>query len=182
MTKIQDGTGSGKWVKVINDNALYVHGSIENMNLHKAIEEEKYFAVSLSAQATAVADVIGYIKNTSATESIVVDFISVYSSAETQLHVHLGGIGTPVGGADVTPANSTAGSGVQASGTFQSGVDITGLSGTTNTLVTVTPADATKVYKDVPLIIPPNQIATFIAYQNTATIYIGIGFYYYKGD
>ena len=179
---IRDGTGSGYLAKVTDDNALYIHGSVENMGLHKAVENSEYFAASFSSQATGVADVVGYIKNSSTTKNMIIDFFSVYSSAATQLHVHLNGSGTPSGGSTVVPANSTSGSGVAADGVFQQGSDITGLSGSTNIYVSVTPADETKVYRDVPIVLPPNQTMHFINYQNTATAYIGVGFYYYGGD
>jgi len=179
---VRDGTGKGYLAKVTDKNALVIHGSVENMGLHTAIEEEEYYALSLSAQATGVGDVIGYMKNTSTDESIIIDFFSIYSSAASQVHVHVGGDGTPSGGSALTAANSTSGSGNAAKGTFQSGSDITGITGSSNLYVSVTPADETKVYKDVPIVIPPNQTVTFLAYQNTATVYIGVGFYYYGGD
>jgi hypothetical protein len=175
---IRDGTGAGFLAKVNSQNYLKVSGYQQQLGPHTALIHNEYYTTVISAQATASADCIGYIKNTKDTDMLI-DFTSVHSTAETQIHVQVGGIGTPVGGTDVVPTNSTAGSNNTALGTFQSGADITGITDGKIVQVTTVPANTTAFNSPVPIVIPTNQILTFWAYQNTATIYIGVGFYYH---
>ncbi len=178
---IKDGKGSGYLAQVTKENALFVSGWTENAALHTAQNEGLYYATLFSGQAAAPGNVIGYFKNTS-TIDVIIDFFTVYSTASAQVHVFLGQTGTPGSGSDVVPGNVVAGSAKTATGTFQEGTGITGLSNGTNVFVGVSPAGETAKFDFMPIIVPPNQTLTFKCFEVTTTTYIGVGFYYHDTD
>lgn len=175
---IKDGTGSGSLTKVTSDNYLQTNGHAQSFSLHAAHSAQDYYGVSMQGTATVPSAIIGYIKNTD-DKDMIIDFFTVYSTAATQLFTSIGGSGTPSGGSDVVARNVVAGSGKTANGTFQQGNLISGLTGTNIVLVTITPADETKVYDYMPLIIPKNQILTYSSLQTSAQVTVGTGFYYH---
>ncbi len=86
------------------------------------------YTINVSVTPTGAGDCFFYMKNLSETD-IIIEKICLYVAADDIISLNISDTGTPVGGTDVTPVNCHAQEGRQAEGTFQYGVDITGLSG-----------------------------------------------------
>lgn len=127
--QIRDGTGSGKLAKVNTYNQLVtraISGSVEHWVNH---DQGLCYNLLFDQTPTGAGDCFLYVKNTSSDYDVVIEgFTCAVGSAE-QILVKLNDTGTPSGGSTATPVNLNSGSGNSAVGTFQTGNDITGLSG-----------------------------------------------------
>ena len=86
------------------------------------------FSVLIDKTPTAAGDCFLYIKNND-DKDLLISPINLIAATDEVIEVKIGDEGTPVGGTATSPTNRHAGSGNAADGTFQTGVDITGLSG-----------------------------------------------------
>lgn len=128
MVVIEDGTGQGYKSKVNSDNSLSVEAStfdkIHLVNLDKG----QAYGMTFTVTPTGANDCFCYIMNTS-TNNLVLNSILLASASDEVIQMKLRDIGTPVGGSTAIPVNRNTNSNNTAVGTFQTGVDITGLSG-----------------------------------------------------
>lgn len=123
---IEDGTGSGRLVKVDSNNRAEVKAiqisSDEDIN----IRTEKVWSVPFEdLNPAGNDDYVVYIKNTGDAVLQITD-VRVSATAATQVEVHAVS-GTASGGSAITPVPRTVGSAVVPTATIQSGTDITGL-------------------------------------------------------
>jgi hypothetical protein len=124
---LHDGQ-TGNTVKIDGDNRLHVD-SISKSVEHEANHSNGIsYSVSFAATPSAEGDCFFYMKNTAETDMII-EGIGFYMAADQYFDIKMGDLGTPSGGASITPVNLNGGSGKSAIGLFQQGVDITGLSG-----------------------------------------------------
>jgi len=177
--KIQDGTGSGNMQKINNENQAHTLSISMPVQHHVNHDHKKVYSVLINKTPTAAGDCFCYIKNTDDDDLIITD-TKFFAATDEIIQIKLSDIGTPIGGTDVTPVNKNAGSGEEASGIFQTGVDITGLSGgATVDEFQVDGGTGTNYNRWLSgLIIPKNKIATFyvvtggIAIRGSITFYI----------
>jgi len=126
-------------------------------------------------------DCILYIKNTDDKDMLINGLMMAVSGA-CEVTWKLGVTGTPVDGTAVVPANMNAGSGKAATGTFQHGTDITGLSGGNNIHVyKFTAALRSTAFRPPANIILPKN-STFAVYVDTAGVVVEghVGFGYHE--
>ena len=155
---IRDGLGTGYLAGVSSENRLRVSGIQVSKEHHTNYEHKDAYNMNFSVTPTGAGDQFLYIKNTD-DNPIVCEGFSIWCGTNEVISVCVGGSGTPVGGADVVPANLTSGSGKVARGTFQTGADITGISGTTTVGAYAIAASAESKFRnfDADIIIPQNQ-------------------------
>jgi hypothetical protein len=133
---IEDGTGSGKTVKINSENRLLTYSIIESEPLY--INEDKgrafralaFITPSLVNPSIETQTSFFYLKNES-TEGLYIYKIKVWVENNEIIDIYANKSGTPVGGTEVVPVNANFGSGNSADGIFLKGNDITGLSGGT---------------------------------------------------
>lgn len=176
--QIIDGKGSGKRAKVNSYNQLVVRaisGSVEHWSNH---DQEKAYHVLFDQTPTAAGDCFFYLKNTSDMDIIIEGFTCSVASAE-QIEVYLGDTGTPVGGTTLTPVNANTNAGGVATGTFQAGNDITGLTqGSKLDKVWFTSAASTAYNFEVDVVVGTNGVFTMCATAGAKNVRGTIYFYY----
>jgi len=179
--QIEDGAGSGRRVEVTPGNRLKVYAVTETEEAH-ATEEGDSFSVAFSVTPTGPADCFLYIKNES-NDDLVIEGFGIWLAANEYVDVVIGDTGTPVGGTDITPVNLNAGSGNAASGTFESGVDITGLArGSTAYRIYHASSQETKYTNfEQDIHIPKNYVLSLYV-QTGATALAGFIDMYYHTD
>jgi len=111
--QIEDGTGGGHKARIDTRNRIRTYGVAESEQLPENEEGGVYsvvFDVTTSGSSDS-GDCFWYIKNTDDNNLHVA---SVKFSVDTacEIYLKLGDSGTPVGGADNTPATRNAGSGL----------------------------------------------------------------------
>jgi len=180
MVQITGGTGNGYAAEVNAENRLATNSVCQSAVHHINHHEGKYFTLTITSQATAADDCIGYVQNDD-DDDLVISHVYLYCSASTLLSVKGFDIGTPVGGTAIYPVNCNFGSGNAADGTFQRGNDITGLSGG-STVVNLFTAENEGTLLDFSpyLIVPKNKTCTFYVDQNSASATIGLGFGFHE--
>lgn len=127
---IEDGAGQGKSAGVSDENRLLVE-AITSSTEHNANHHAKTaYNLLFSVTPTGLADCFLYFKNESETD-LVIEGMKLWLAANEYIDLKLGDVGDPIGGTAITPVNLNSGSANSAEGTFEHGVDITGLSGGT---------------------------------------------------
>lgn len=125
---IEDGKGNGKSVEINDENMMMVNAIAASPEHHINHTHGDAYTVRFSATPTGAGDCFFYIKNTS-DKDMIIEGGALYCEADEYFDIKINDSGTPVGGTDITPVNLNSGSGNIATGTFQNGNDITGLSG-----------------------------------------------------
>ena len=128
-TIIKDGTGEGYQARVGDDNKLRTRAVIETVEHNANIVNESAFHALFDQTPTGANDCFFYMKNEDQDQDIVIEGIDFYAASSEQIEIYLDQSGTPSGGSDITPVNCNSGSAISATGDFQQGSDITGLSG-----------------------------------------------------
>ena len=132
--QIEDGTGSGKTVKIDSNNRLLTYAvtrtdplyfNDENQSVYKAVVFVTPHSVNPSIEANTY---FFYVKNTSENH-LHINRFRYWSESNEIIDIYINMSGSPVGGTEIVPVNSNLGSGNQANGTFLKGSGITGLSG-----------------------------------------------------
>jgi len=178
--QLLDGKGRGYLAEVSNENKLQTNCVSETVFHHTNHVHGEVYHMLFDKAPTANDDCIVYIKNTK-TETMIINGVMMAISGACEVTWKLSVTGTPIGGTDVTPANMNAGSGNEAEGIFQHGVDITGLSNGNNIFVfKFTGAlKSTNFQPDGDIILPTNS--TFAIYVDTAAIivegHVGFGYH-----
>lgn len=128
MVVIEDGTGQGYNTGVTNNNRLQVESSsFELIHFANHIVGQAY-SLTFTVTPTGAGDCFCYIKNTSIKNLNINSFV-VASASDEVVQIKLRDIGTPAGGTPAVPVNRNTNSNNTAVGTFETGADITGLSG-----------------------------------------------------
>jgi len=180
---IEDGTGTSNTVKVDSENMLASSCVTSSTEHHANHKHGTAFSVNFSATPTGAGDCFLYVKNTDE-EDLVIEGFGLMCEADEYFDVKLGDVGTPVGGSAVTPVNLNAGSGKTATGTFQNGNDITGLSGG---------SVAYRIYHtntkgtgynnfEMDLIIPKNNTLTIYCQTGTTALAGFVDMYYHGSE
>ena len=125
---IRDGKGSGTLVEVNAENQLVTAAITASVEHHVNHAHGKAYNMVFDVTPTGAGDCFLYIKNTDSLDLIIEGIWIRVASAE-QITMYLAQTGTPSGGADTPPSNLNAGSANLALGTYETGADITGLSG-----------------------------------------------------
>ena len=126
---IEDGKGRGPSAGVSDENMLLTLSVSASVEHHINHTDGKAFNLLFNATPATAGDACFlYVKNSDDIDMIIEGFACKLAASE-YIDVKLNDVGTPVGGTGVTPANLNSGSGINASGTFQNGNSITGLSG-----------------------------------------------------
>lgn len=165
---IEDGTGKGYQVAVNNENKLLVSAtsfSIEHYINHK---EGRGYNLTFSAIPTSGSDCFLYMKNGDQDRDLCIEGFWFKMAADDYIDFVLEPTGTQLNGTDITPVNLNTRSGYTAVGTFQSGNDITGLSGG-NTAMRIFHANSNEsIYRNFDQDI-------FLGYNSALALYIGSG-------
>lgn len=176
---IENGTGNGAYrAKVNKANELCTRSVTETIEHHTNHTDNRAYNLLFDVTPTGAGDVFLYIKNTG-TRDYILESITLYAASAEAVEVYLNASGTPSGGSSATPANLAAGSPNTPVGTFQTGADITGLSGATKVTHLRKAADSeSKEFNfDMDIILPP-QKALYIAAVNGAINIVGhVAFY-----
>lgn len=168
---IVDGKGTGLSAGVDKTNRLEVNAvnqSVEHFINH--IHGEAYNLI-FSATPTGPGDCFLYVKNTDEKDMTLEGFW-IWLVANEYIEIRLGDAGTPSGGAPITPVNLNAGSGHIASGIFQNGSDITGVTGgiTTHKVYHASSEESHYHNFNQDIIIPKNRILTMYAETGTTPL------------
>lgn len=117
---IEDGMGRGNVAGVSKDNRLMVAAKVNNRGYYVSRDEQRLFnAVFSDASATAT-NYVAYIKNTSTTRRLVIEFIRVegVGGATPPIWRVVTATGTATGGTAVTAVNMNRGSAISAEATL----------------------------------------------------------------
>jgi hypothetical protein len=178
--KIDDGTGTGKQVRVDDENRLHVN-SLSKTAEHEANHKNgEAYSISFSATPTGAGDCFFYMKNTD-DKDMIIEGISMYLPAAEYFDIVLGDSGIPSGGSTVTPVNLNLGSGKSANGTFLQGNDITGLSGGSTAYRIYKLASTGSEYENFEqdIILPKNSILTLYVQTGTTALAGFLDAYYH---
>lgn len=168
---IEDGAGSGRKAKVNGNQNLHTHATtttVEHIVNH--VDGEAYHLL-FNQTPTGANDCFLYLKNNSDSTDICVEGIWFRVASAEQILIKLGDAGTTSGGSAATPVNCNAGSGKVADGTFETGNDITGLSGGSTVEKYWLANTATAHFNfEQDIIIPKNGVLTMYAVTGAVAV------------
>ena len=168
---IVDGKGSGVTTGVNTDNRLQV--SSVSQSVEHFINHTKGDAYNLlfAATPTGPDSRFLYVKNTAEFDMVMEGFW-IRLIADEYIDIDLGDIGTPIGGTQITPVNLNGGSGNTATGVFQNGASITGLSeGRVSHRVYNESSTGSKYWNfNQDIILPKNRVLTMHAQTGTTAL------------
>lgn len=155
---IRDGRGKGYLAGVSSENRLRIGGVSVSKIHHTNYEHQDAYNMLFDVTPTGAGDCFLYIKNTSTLPVILTGFNMLAGTAE-RISVGLGSVGTVSGGADTPPINLYAGASRKLSGTYETGNDITGLTGGEIAAIYAIEAGTNSQFRvfDADFIIPQNQ-------------------------
>jgi hypothetical protein len=161
---IRDGEGKGYLAGVTNENRLKIGGVTVSKEHHTNFAHEDSYNMLFTVTPTGAGDYFLYMKNTS-TDPIVCEGFQIQAPTNEIISITLGMTGTPVGGSTTLPSNLYAGSPKRAVGTFETGADITGLSGGMVVAKYAIAASNESKFRnfDADIVIPQNQTLTMSA-------------------
>ena len=188
MTKIQDGTGSGKWAKVDGDNRLSVYAkSASIQHVVSEHEQEAYQVIGTASLSSGTVTVL-HIKNISQDKNMVVTYVrhqlvgasggTSFPNTSNYFSVSLGRT-YDSGGAVATPVNVFSGSGHTAEVTaYQDSPTLAGTASEIDRWYTKSDGDMNTFNKEGALIIPPNATMeiNYVGDQTSGTIYARLSF------
>ena len=179
---IEDGIGKGYQAKVNDENMLATYSIIDSKEAHTNIVHGASYNMLFSQTPSAAADCFLYIKNED-DHTMILEGIAANVATDEYIEVVLNDVGTPVGGTSVTPTNLNAGVNNVADGTFQTGPDITGLSGgNTAFRIFYEGGAATKYFNfDQDIIVPKNRILTLYCVTGSILIEGFLSFFFHEG-
>jgi len=171
---LEDGTGSGRTVKIDEENRMTVMATTEVEAAHVNNDEGEAYTLfspilsdDLDPSLELESPCIFYIKNTSE-KNLVITSVRMWAETAEYLDIYFNQEGVPVGGHLATPVNMNLNSGKQAAGVFLGSDRITGMSGGTWFDRMRIPADdGDHIFEWEPTIIIPKN--------NVLTVYAGIG-------
>jgi len=166
---IRDGKGRGYLAEVTTENRMKT-ASVTRSKEHDAnLVYGSCYNMLVDLTPTGAGDCFMYIKNTG-TKNIVIEGFGIYAASAEKIKGMLNDSGTPVGGTDFVPVALNTASGKAAVGIFQTGVDITGLSGGTTFQTFRIPANGAtnSVNFEADIVVAPG--GTFTAYAVTGGV------------
>ena len=186
---LEDGTGSGRTAAVNYENKLEVvaiTASTEHATNHhdglafNACSEVTPIAPDPSSGDTRAC--VFYLKNTSEIDMTLegIDIRLGGTGEEDVIEVVGRDEGSPVGGANCTPANLNLGSGNPAEGVFICGGDITGISGGVILQKIWVKSNGTNSYNfNQDIIVPKNRVITIYSRNSVAELDLTLSFNYH---
>ena len=181
--QIKDGTGTSRLAGVNPENRLMISGPTVSQEHYTNFTFQDSYNMLFDVTPVGASDVFLYLKNEHALP-IVCEGYSIRCASDEIVTITLGVLGTPVGGADAVPANLFAGSGNQAIGTFQTGNDITGLSGGVTCLKYYIAGSNDSAFRnfDADIVIPQNQVLIMTALTGAIALSGFMVFWHDHGD
>lgn len=178
---IEDGTGRGYQAKITNTNRLAVESSAFDAIRVINHEEQNVYSLTFTITPTGANDCFCYIKNSS-TIDLNLYSITLAAASDEIIQIKVRDTGTPVGGTTATPVNRNTNSNNVAVGTFQTGVDITGLSGGSivDQFFIDGATNSQKYSCSSSIIIGQNQTATLYAVTGAIALRITISLFYHE--
>ena len=181
--RITSGAGVENAAEVDRELRLHVNAIGIDLQMHINEDEAEYYSLVLDQATGGTNRHIIYIKNTSQTSNIVISSITAFATTTaTELYALLAVTGTATSPTTATPVNRNGGSGNTATGTFQTGANLTMTGGSE--------VDRWKVLNDVAsakhswdsgLILPKNATFVLASAANT-TVNVTISFGYHSTD
>lgn len=180
---IEDGKGTGKTAAVTSNNQLQTFSISLSIEHHINHAHGEAYNVLFEVTPGDSNYCFFYMKNGHEFD-MVVEGMWIHNTASEYIDVKLLDLGTPSGGTDVTPANLNGGSSKTATGTFQQGANITGLSGgvTNHRLWHLGSAGHSNHNFDQDIIIPKNGVLTLYAGTGTTSISGFLVFNYHNSE
>ena len=187
--QIESGTGNGHKAGVTEEGHLEVHSITESLERHvNSVEGEAYHLV-FNQSPTAADDCIAYISNTSE-KNMFIEGISIgvtSCTADDSIYFQINDRGTRNAATALTPTTCNAGSGHQATGTFERGADLDGGAATLAGGVEIdrylfvgTDLSSTHYNFEQDIIIPKNNTFTiWVGGSATGTYYLTVVFNYH---
>ena len=171
MTKIQDGTGTGRTASVTTNNRLAVASVNQEQDHFIAKDSGKVWSLTFKdVDPTAADDYFFYLKNTSTEFVCNISDIRIASTVAGQLEINAVS-GTAAGGTSITPVSRLVNSVASPSGIAESGADITGLtSDGTLFLLTLEAAKTFQLKTSSRIIIPPGQAVGLLWGETTGIL------------
>lgn len=126
---LEDGEGNGRIAGVNKRNRLKTSAVTCDCGKFVNIIDGEAYALNFDATPTGANDCFLYIKNTDDDKDLIIKGFGLKLAASEYLDIKIGDSGTATGGGAIVPVNLNSSSGLSASGTFEDGNDITGLSG-----------------------------------------------------
>ena len=176
--QIEDGKGQGYQVGVTNENKLLVQ-STSSAEIRASNLKGDAYSLSFTVTPTGAGDCFCYIKNTSSDDLNINSMVIAAASAEV-VQLKLGDNGTPAGGTTATPVSRNTNYNKTATGTFQTGADITGLSGGSvfDQYYVVGTAKSEKYNWQSNIIMGQNGVFTMYAVTGAIALRITLGLFY----
>ena len=162
---IDDGTGSGGGSAQVKENKLLVSAVVSSQEHYANHNQGRAYSVVFAATPATANDCFFYMKNTDSTYALSIEGLWLKLAANEYLDLKVGDHGTPVGGTVITPTNLNTGSGLLASGTFQYGTGLTGLSSGITSHRIYHASSLGSVYHDFPqdIVLGSNGVLTMYA-------------------
>ncbi len=142
--------------------------------------EQQVYTVVVSQTPTGANDCFCYVKNTSSTD-LTFRSLTIATASNETIQIKIKDTGTPVNGTAYTPINRNSGSTNVATGTFQTGNDITGLSGgsVVDQIFLKGGDSSSKYFWQSHIIIRSNDTLTFYAVTGGIAIKMSFTIYYH---
>jgi hypothetical protein len=158
MTKIQDGTGSGRNALVTPNNRLATSAIVQQEDHFITNTSGKVWSYTIKdLDPTAADDYFFYVKNTSTTFNYNISDLRIASTVAGQLEINVVS-GTAVGDSTPLACSRLVGAAALPNAVVTEGVDITGLTGDgTLFLLTLEAAKMQQFKTSSRIIIPPGQ-------------------------
>ena len=181
---IEDGTGTGKTLKVSETNRGQVDAVIQTEEHFSNHHFGRAYNVLFDVTPAGADDVIFYMKNLS-DKDIIIEGVWWSAASAEQVYYKLGDAGTTGGtSATISPGNLNAGSGKEAnttilSNTASAAVDITGLAG--GTIVQklwLISAESSIFNTEQDIILPKNQIFTIYCVNGSIVLRGTLAFHF----
>jgi len=181
--QIEDGGGSGRRATVDIEQRLDVHAVTATAEHSVNHNDGEAYHLLFAQTPTAANDCFLYMKNNSNNKDICIEGIWFRVASAEQIVMKMGDTGTTSGGSAATPANLNAGCGKVADGTFETGNDITGLSGGVTIEKYWLANTATQHYNfEQDIIIPKNGVFTMCAATGAVAVAGTVVFNFHSAD
>jgi len=182
--QIEDGSGKGYQAKVNNESMISVYAVIDSKQSHTNIRHGTSYNLLFSQTGDSTASsCILYIKNEDI-EPLIVKGIGANVASDEYIEVVLNDSGTPVGGSAIAPVNLNSGINNVAEGVFQSGSNITGLSGGSKAFkLFYVGGEPTKYFNfDQDIIVARNRTLTLYCVNGGILIEGFVSFFFHEED
>lgn len=178
--KIVDGTGTGKRVKVDDDNRFYTNSVSQSIEHFTNFFKGRSYSAVIQQTPTGASDYFFYMENTGSLPIVIEGFSYRVASAES-IDVKIGVSGTPAGGATASVTNLNSNSSKSPTGTYQTGNDITGLSnGSVAERIYLTSTETKNYNFEQDVVIA--QGGTFALSANTGGVQLDLNLHFYESD